>query len=637
MPDPQDDSQQFDLSGGVINSAPPQQSGQDQQFDLSSGIVAPQDGNQSFTTPGGRSYQVGQKVQHSSGATGTVTGQHPDSGNAVVDWAKHVFGMNNGPGNFLSDMGQGEVSRAASGLAGIDKRVSKIPGVGKFLTTPLVGGKTSDQAQADLQNVANQQPDNLAGSTGSGLSQVVGFIMGQEGLAGIGYSDQLLKASGLSKALESSPTLLKLATIGHNAIKAGGIAGLQNLVGGGSVGEAAYTGAKVGGASAGLESIPLALQVPSVIGKGLSALDSATSKAFPKIYPPDAEYTTPTRVTPAQEPIPDVPAKTTVKANPQSVSEQDQLIHDRMHAQLRNHIVDEAEKSGIPVGSNIRNADGVDGALTEFSKATMNQAKSLYSSIDDAVERATGFPGKFQKLDENIHNLETQLREGIGDPEKQQTIQDKLNDAYASRSDIMSTVVGTDLEDAPEEATRLFKQAKALDELKVKAARNTSGLPMNLDPEGASPQKLNPKTFGRSLKVLDTTQKFGGNRLRQALPNNADDVIKSVDNARSNLDQLKTSTKQGVALANDQASRVTQEAQQVADAAKARNQAAKSAADEANARAKDLSDVRTKQVEQIKAKRRAAQIIAGSGLTALGGGGLVDLIHRAHQVSTLGQ
>jgi hypothetical protein len=40
----------------------------------------------SFKTPSGKTYTPGDQVTHSSGAAGTVLGQHPDTGRAVIDW-----------------------------------------------------------------------------------------------------------------------------------------------------------------------------------------------------------------------------------------------------------------------------------------------------------------------------------------------------------------------------------------------------------------------------------------------------------------------------------------------------------------------------------------------------------------------
>src|SRR5271165_3899748 len=41
---------------------------------------------QTFTGPTGQTFQVGQSVQHSDGTHGEVTGQHPDTGKAVIKY-----------------------------------------------------------------------------------------------------------------------------------------------------------------------------------------------------------------------------------------------------------------------------------------------------------------------------------------------------------------------------------------------------------------------------------------------------------------------------------------------------------------------------------------------------------------------
>ena len=41
---------------------------------------------QTFTTPGGQTFQVGQSVQHSDGTHGEITGQHQDTGKAMIKY-----------------------------------------------------------------------------------------------------------------------------------------------------------------------------------------------------------------------------------------------------------------------------------------------------------------------------------------------------------------------------------------------------------------------------------------------------------------------------------------------------------------------------------------------------------------------
>ncbi len=73
------------------------------------------------------------------------------------------------------------VSNTASN---IDQAVSRIPGVGKFLTTPIFGNKTSQQSI--LQEKQFAQPQNTMQSIGRGLEQAGEFLlpMGAEEKAG---------------------------------------------------------------------------------------------------------------------------------------------------------------------------------------------------------------------------------------------------------------------------------------------------------------------------------------------------------------------------------------------------------------------------------------------------------------------
>src|ERR1700678_338244 len=81
-------------------------------------------------------------------------------------------------GNNIANFGQSEVSEAAKSLGGIDKMVSKIPYVGKALTTPLIGGATSEQAQSDLAQVANDPGQGAAGVAGGFMEDALEFLLG---------------------------------------------------------------------------------------------------------------------------------------------------------------------------------------------------------------------------------------------------------------------------------------------------------------------------------------------------------------------------------------------------------------------------------------------------------------------------
>jgi hypothetical protein len=39
-----------------------------------------------FTAPSGATFTAGQRIQHSSGVTGVITGKHPDTGKMVILW-----------------------------------------------------------------------------------------------------------------------------------------------------------------------------------------------------------------------------------------------------------------------------------------------------------------------------------------------------------------------------------------------------------------------------------------------------------------------------------------------------------------------------------------------------------------------
>lgn len=135
------------------------------------------------------------------------------------------------------DIGEGIVRGTAGTAANIDDLVSRIPYVGKFLTTPLVGGKTSEQARQDLH--AQAKPQNDMQALGRGLEQTGEFMIpgGAEEAAGAKLATALPRAEGIAKAL---PRVLS--------------SGLVNKAQGGSFTGGAGAGIAGEGLARGLES-----------------------------------------------------------------------------------------------------------------------------------------------------------------------------------------------------------------------------------------------------------------------------------------------------------------------------------------------------------------------------------------------
>jgi hypothetical protein len=108
------------------------------------------------------------------------------------------------------DVGIGAGRGAASTASGIDDMVSKIPYVGKWLTTPLAGSKTSEQARADLHRQAI--PQNTAQTIGKGLEQTAEFMIP-------GGAEERLAAKGAELAPKAAPLAKMLASaVGSGAV-----------------------------------------------------------------------------------------------------------------------------------------------------------------------------------------------------------------------------------------------------------------------------------------------------------------------------------------------------------------------------------------------------------------------------------
>lgn len=142
---------------------------------------------------------------------------------------------------------------AADTLAGVDNAVSKIPGVGKFLTTPLVGGKTSEQAITDEKQAG--ETNNNGEKIGAGLEGILEFMGGDEALKGLSLSDRMGKLSKVAKALEDHPYLAKIAQIGTNAARQGTVGTAQGMLHGDTVGQAVGRGAATAAGGAALDGL----------------------------------------------------------------------------------------------------------------------------------------------------------------------------------------------------------------------------------------------------------------------------------------------------------------------------------------------------------------------------------------------
>lgn len=133
------------------------------------------------------------------------------------------------------NLGKGAVKAYGSAAANIDDLVAKhVPG-GQFLTTPLVGGKTSEQARQDLHQE----------SAPHGNMQKVGNFLGNASQFAIpGAAEEGAVAKGAALAGDAAKFIRPVARIGATALSSGTV----NRAQGGGFGAGAAAGALGAGA-----------------------------------------------------------------------------------------------------------------------------------------------------------------------------------------------------------------------------------------------------------------------------------------------------------------------------------------------------------------------------------------------------
>lgn len=169
-------------------------------------------------------------------------------------------------GNLVSGLEKGFLKGAAGTVSGVDGLVSKIPGVGKWMTTPLVGDKTSEQAHTDLENSA--ATEGAPEKTGAGIESAMEFMGGDEALKGLSVAERLGRLSSIAKVLEAHPTLAKLVSMGATAARQGTTGAAQAAAHGEDAGGVAKEGATMTGLGAAGEGLQAGAEAAAPALKG---------------------------------------------------------------------------------------------------------------------------------------------------------------------------------------------------------------------------------------------------------------------------------------------------------------------------------------------------------------------------------
>ena len=472
----------------------------------------------SFTTPSGTTYTPGQQVQHSSGATGTVSGQSPDSGKALIDWSP-ITGFGKG----IIETGQG-IQHAL----GLD-------------STWWGGGPESH-----IDTTANGTGEQI-GKAGETLAE---FLTGDEALKALPVAQRMLTSGKILKTLESSPRLMQALRIGVGALRAGAVGGGQEYAKtGGDAGAALRTGtgAAIGAGVLGAAGSAVGSEAGDTVASNVGDVVNAAKNDLGETA--QAIKAAPGKIAQvARKVYPEAIEPENVATADHNFQQTVQPLYDELHEGVRNAVADAAEKAGVTV----KPTESIQDMAMDAAKAFRAKATKLYSQVDDAIEAATGRAGRFQAHDENLEALHDKLADSIGDTEAQAKYAKAIQEEEAAKQASLGHIKDAGLGDAPKQASALHKQGRALEDLGKKVQANTDGLPG----DAGNPERLNPKTFATSLKNLKNNTRYGGSRLEQAIgPDNATTLIQQTNDTRTALRQAEQVEAQRVADRAAQAKR----------------------------------------------------------------------------------
>jgi hypothetical protein len=457
-----------------------------------------------FQGPSGKTFTPGQQVQHSSGATGIVTGQDPVTQKAKIQWAAshpgQPYGVEgsiraNDPKNVT-----GKVARWAeqvqndikygTDFTGVGQFIKKMgahgvytgnsQGVGDFLASIPLGLLSTVKGQAEMAGAPT-----MTGATPTGKTNVGDLVSGGPQTAGgiwqgvkdfVGGEAQVGTMPGMViGGPETGPAALEA---GADALKAGGgaTADAAKAVGG-KVADVAGAATRKG---AGL--------VQSAVAKGAEIANAAGEHLLPDSIYPEAQ-TAPTA---------DDARKLMQKG------------HDQHILDIRQHIGQAVDDAGLTMEP----ANSIQKVPVKATEAFDAEASRNYNIADAAVEKATGKKVDFQKIDAEVEKQEAAVADAKN-VEEEAFAQQKLNAAKNTRAQIQATLKNDpEAAAAAKKGTAMYKQARAMEDLGKKIQGSTQGLPVG---EGAIPERVEAKPFGTQLRNLQNDTRHGSDRLAQAL------------------------------------------------------------------------------------------------------------------------
>lgn len=465
--------------------------------------------DQSFTPPGGKTFTPGQKVQHTSGATGTVTGQNPDTGKAEVQWNQNHPGQKYGVegtirANDPSSV-SGKVARWAEQVSNDVKYGTDFTGVGAFLKKMGAHGVYTGNSQAVGDFMASIPLGLLTTIKGEAelpnAQSAGGVLQSVKDMAG-----GAAQAATMPTAVVA-PESSELENLAGQAVDRGGQAAADAAKAvGGKIADVAHAGATKAG--------DLVTAASQKVGDVLGVPGKLAEKYAPNLYPPEVK----------------VPTATEAREAIQPAYEQHKL-------DIRQRIGNIVSKDGLQMEP----ANSIQQVPVKAAKAYETEANKLYAQVDDAIEAATGRKGRFQELDKAIRGKQDAIdtADATGDLEKGETERNNLDKLTRLRNENLAAIKDKNLSGVPERATAMYKRQKAMEDLTKGIQNHTSDVPGATD---TMHERVNPKTFQTALRNLQNNVKWGGSRLEQALgKEDAAGLIKDNNTAYSAVDKARQS------------------------------------------------------------------------------------------------